>query len=286
MPQRVTTQLMPPGFIDLHAHGQDLVSNQFQAADGVTTALDLEIGIYPIDEWYQSRQGKALINYGRSVAHPWVRAVALNATEEEAIITAAKKVLTDSEKKKMLALLRQGIKDGALGISVGIAYTPAADSEEIFNLFELAAELDRPIFVHMRNSNMTSGDLLAPLQELLSNAVATGAALHMVHLNSSLADKAKVGLDMIRRLQKKGFDITMKNWLYTATAGSTRLESALFDDWTDYAELQWIATGERLTETSFKKYRQQGGWVIIHNLWSIGRDERLVGRATKSYYCQ
>lgn len=33
-----------PGFIDLHAHGQDETSNQFQAADGVTTALELEFG--------------------------------------------------------------------------------------------------------------------------------------------------------------------------------------------------------------------------------------------------
>jgi N-acyl-D-glutamate deacylase len=34
--------VVAPGFIDLHAHGQDLKSNQMQVRDGVTTALDME----------------------------------------------------------------------------------------------------------------------------------------------------------------------------------------------------------------------------------------------------
>ncbi len=38
-----TGLVVAPGFVDLHAHGQDLVSNGFQAADGVTTALELEM---------------------------------------------------------------------------------------------------------------------------------------------------------------------------------------------------------------------------------------------------
>lgn len=65
--------IVSPGFIDLHAHGEDAVSNRFQAADGVTTALELEIGVYPIAPWYESRKGASPINYGASVSHPWVR---------------------------------------------------------------------------------------------------------------------------------------------------------------------------------------------------------------------
>src|SRR5215831_13049085 len=36
--------VVAPGFIDLHAHGQDLENNRFQAMDGVATALELEGG--------------------------------------------------------------------------------------------------------------------------------------------------------------------------------------------------------------------------------------------------
>ncbi len=66
---QATNLVVAPGFIDLHVHGQDPVSNRFQAADGVTTALELELGVYPVQEWYASREGKALINYGASVGH-------------------------------------------------------------------------------------------------------------------------------------------------------------------------------------------------------------------------
>jgi N-acyl-D-aspartate/D-glutamate deacylase len=39
--------VVAPGFIDLHAHGQDSLNYAFLARDGVTTALELEIGTYP-----------------------------------------------------------------------------------------------------------------------------------------------------------------------------------------------------------------------------------------------
>ena len=33
-----------------------------------------------------------------------------------------------------------------------------------------------------------------------------------------------------------------------------------------YADLQWVATGERLTQQSFEIYRKTGGIVIIHSM--------------------
>src|SRR5687767_11066130 len=59
--------VVAPGFIDLHAHGQDSINYAFLARDGVTTALELEIGTYPVAPWYAKRDGKALINFGVSV---------------------------------------------------------------------------------------------------------------------------------------------------------------------------------------------------------------------------
>ncbi|WP_405608572.1 hypothetical protein [Polaribacter sp. Asnod1-A03] len=40
-----TGKILSPGFIDLHAHGQTNIENEYQAFDGVTTALELEVGI-------------------------------------------------------------------------------------------------------------------------------------------------------------------------------------------------------------------------------------------------
>ena len=61
--------VVAPGFIDLHAHGQNIEGNRFQAMDGVTTALEMEGGAFPVSEFYQSREGQALIHYGATVAH-------------------------------------------------------------------------------------------------------------------------------------------------------------------------------------------------------------------------
>src|SRR5262249_14968447 len=57
-------KVVAPGFIDLHAHGQTTADMEIQAQDGVTTALELEVGVYPVDSWYRTREGKSPLNYG------------------------------------------------------------------------------------------------------------------------------------------------------------------------------------------------------------------------------
>src|SRR5260370_28016271 len=65
--------VVAPGFIDLHQHGQDAENYAVKAADGVTTALELELGTANVDAWYATREGKALINFGVSSGHIAVR---------------------------------------------------------------------------------------------------------------------------------------------------------------------------------------------------------------------
>jgi Amidohydrolase family len=283
--------IVAPGFIDLHAHGQDEVSNRFQAADGVTTALELEIGVLPVSSWYDARKGKAPINYGASVSHPYARGSVFaekiadikpeEVTPEQAFEYAAHHAPDDQDRVRILKLIRSGIEAGGLGIGMGITYTPAADHQEIYSVFQLAAVERRPVFVHLRNASQSSGDPFAPLQEVLANAAATGAALHVVHLNSSLGEKADTGLGMIRGMRERGLDVSSENYPYTA--GSTRLESALFDNWDSHFDrLQWVATGERLTRESFDQYRKEGGWVIIHgrsetmNAWLVAQPDLII----------
>jgi dihydroorotase len=74
-------------------------------------------------------------------------------------------------------------------------------------------------------------------------------------------------LGIIADARASGLDVTTECYPYTA--GATRIESFLFDSWydrpdADYAKLQWVKTGERLTKESFRKYREQGGLVLIH----------------------
>src|SRR5271170_5457060 len=65
----VRGMVVAPGFIDLHSHGQDPENYAFKAHDGVTSALELEIGVWPVQPWYDARKGKAQVNFGASSGH-------------------------------------------------------------------------------------------------------------------------------------------------------------------------------------------------------------------------
>src|SRR6202790_158057 len=75
---------------------------------------------------------------------------------------------------------------------------------------------------------------------------------------------------MVRGAQSRGLDVTTECYPYTA--GSTNLESAIFDPgWQErqgitYKDIQWSKTGERLTAETFQKYRKEGGLVVIFSI--------------------
>lgn len=85
----VSGQVVAPGFIDLHAHGQDPFSADLQVRDGVTTALELEGGVWPVADWYAEREGKWRINYGATVSHGSVRYLAMGEDRRATVYDAA-----------------------------------------------------------------------------------------------------------------------------------------------------------------------------------------------------
>jgi N-acyl-D-aspartate/D-glutamate deacylase len=292
-----TGLVVAPGFIDLHAHGQDSVSRRLQALDGVTTALEMEIGVYPFGEWLVSWEGRSLINYGATVSHPGARAKLLTGIDAGHSLTLPPgsdiaeiwsgdhmyEPISDEQISEIGNLLAGGLDEGGLGIGFGITYTPGASRTEILRLFELAATRGVPAYVHLRGEN--SGGTLGAFQEVIANAAATGASVHIVHMNSSADEAARTTLAMIRGAQQRGLDVTTESYPYTA--GSTRIESALFDSWenledTAYARLQRAGTTERLTRRTFREYRAQAGWVVIHGRneetseWIIAQPDVMV----------
>src|SRR6059036_1422895 len=130
----VSGLVVAPGFIDLHAHGQDSESYRYYAHDGVTTALELEIGTYPVAPWYTAREGRALINYGVTVGHPGARRALVLHDQSLAGAAAVSDTtrswtygtLAPADLPRLDTLIEEGIADGALGIGLGIAYTPGA----------------------------------------------------------------------------------------------------------------------------------------------------------------
>lgn len=263
--------VVAPGFIDLHSHGQTPENYRYKARDGVTTALELEVGASPVGAWLQEREGKALINFGASSGH--IPARMLIQHDTGTLLPrdhAANELLTPEQRLQVLALIRKGLDEGGLGIGVGIAYVKAP-REEILEVFQLAAERRVPVFVHMRNSGPVEPGAIDSLQEVLADALSTGAALHIVHLTSTGLRDTPLCLGMIQGAREHGLDVTTEAYPYTA--GMTDLSSNIFDaGWEgrlggiSYGDLQWAATGERLTAESFGRYRKQGGMVAVHGI--------------------
>src|SRR5947209_3458063 len=68
--------IVAPGFIDLHQHAEDLESQRVKALDGVTTALEMEIGKPDVTAFLKSMEGRSLINYGTAASHAAARSLA------------------------------------------------------------------------------------------------------------------------------------------------------------------------------------------------------------------
>jgi len=298
----VTNLVVAPGFIDLHVHGMTNKAHAYQVRDGVTTALELESGKAFLGDWIERKSGNSIVNFGATASHSTIRALAMGRynhffeegkkiIEEEGIDSpklrkiqinmgrSGYQSLTVEEMANLKPMLETELEIGALGIGVPVGYYPGSSHEEIFRVYELAAERQAPVFSHTR------GFGLPGIHEAIANATTSGAPLHIVHANSLSLGEIQVTLDMVAAAQERGLDITTE--VYPYTAGSTLLESALFDEgWKEemgisYNDLQWEATGERLTESTFEEYRKVGGVVIIHMMkpeWLISgiKDERTM----------
>jgi N-acyl-D-aspartate/D-glutamate deacylase len=275
--------VVSPGFIDLHQHGQDDENFRFKAMDGVTTALELEVGTGDIDAWYAQREDKSLINYGVSAGHLAARMAAMH--EPVTFLPtgeAARRAATDAEIAEMKQRMEDGLRRGAVAVGFGIQYTPNASRWEILEMFRVAARYGASCHVHMRHAGVKEpGSSIQALEEVISAAAITGAPLHVVHIQSTGGPATPKLLQMIGEAKSRGLDVTTECYPYIA--GMTEIKSAIFDEgWQevfniDYKDLQWAATGERLTKETFEQYRKTGGMVAVFSM-----TEEVVSNAIKS----
>ncbi len=263
--------VVAPGFIDLHWHGVRPESHRYQAMDGVTASFELEVGVADVDRWYAERAGREPIHYGVAIGHIPVR-MAVKADKGEFLPSGpgAKAPVSAEELAEISRRIDHGLQRGAVAVGLGIVYTPAAQSWELLEVFRLAAKYGTFTHVHVRGASSAAGagaDREAGLLEVIALSAATGAPVHVAHIQSSGQGSTARMLGVIADARRRGIDVTTECYPYTA--GATRIESFLFDSWmdrpaSDYAKLQWVKTGERLTRESFLRYREQGGLVLIH----------------------
>ena len=262
--------VVAPGFIDLHQHGQDLKSQRVKALDGVTTALEMEIGVPDVAAFLKAKEGHSLLHYGTSASHVAARAQAFGAPLPAEVITthagipeilpksgpATDQPATPEQIETMLQRLRSELDAGGLAVGMGIQYTPGATRLEVIDMFRLAAERRVPVYTHVRSTGRVEpGSSIEAVSEVIGAAAVTGASLHIVHINSSCLRDSLECLSMIEGARARGLDVTTEAYPYIA--GMTAVNSALFNPgWQEklgigYSELVLPDTGEHLTKERF-----------------------------------
>ncbi|MGW4799099.1 amidohydrolase family protein [Nonomuraea sp. NPDC004297] len=275
--------VVAPGFIDLHAHGQQLPAAWMQAFDGVTTALELESGLLPISDFYDkvAAEGRP-INYGASAAWTYARIAEKEDMEPEADLVWFQAAFSrddwqnsladDDEVERIVARVEQGLQDGALGIGINAGYAPGYGRKEYHALAKLAAKYEVPTFTHIRYLSVQEPDSgFEGLGELIALAAATGAHMHICHFNSVAGRDIKACSELVTEAQERGVPITVESYPYGAcssTVGAEVFRGQWLERWgVDDASVMEL-NGEPLTQAQIDdlQAKEPGTVVVMHFL--------------------
>ena len=267
--------VVAPGFIDLHQHGQDPASQRVKAFDGVTTALEMEIGVPDVAQFLKSKEGHSIIHYGTTASHVAARALVFGSQLPGGTILpksgpATDQPATPEQIQQIQQRLRDQLDAGALGVGMGIAYVPGATRLEVVDMFRVAAERKLPVYTHMRDAGHVEPGSIESTEEVIGAAAISGASLHIVHINSTCLKDSLECLSLVQGARAHGIDVTTEAYPYIA--GMTAINSAVFNPgWQEklginYDSLVIPDTGEHLTKERFDELHTSSKelWVLIY----------------------
>ncbi len=239
---------LAPGFIDGHSHNdwfalknEPLKYFEPFIRQGISSFICGNCGVsvvgYEDDCPHMDVIGSGLVNFDDTRARygqvePFLSAVdghmpcnmALligHCTARAAASGKVNRKLTPEEEAHMLALLEEGLKQGAAGVSLGLMYVPGlyADVEELKKVAALCLKYDKPLTVHPRAESKVSmaypqllgrSHLLRAFDELVEIAKGTKLKLQYSHAifvgRNSLSAKGEL-LRMINELRDQGVDV-------------------------------------------------------------------------------
>ena len=225
--------VVAPGFIDTHVHQVHMIGYKLLLRDGVTSALELELGVLgtKVAQWYASREGKMPLNLGITTSHELARSLVLDGAEGIDVTEAQKTRSAGNlwsiqrpsleQANQILSVLDEGLREGALGVGSTLGYMrDGVSAREMFEVQRLAASYGRLTSVHFRSTPGTDTQEANGLQEVLANAMVLDAPLIACHFNNPGWPLVH---ELLLRAREKGHNVWGE--IYPYEAGSTSLNA-------------------------------------------------------------
>ncbi len=239
-----------PGFVDGHSHSDYFLLLNPGAESAVRQGVTTEIGgncgyaAAPIwGEWREERARTCRELYG--LDHEWqgvqeyfqrlsTETVSINFglllghnTIRGSVMGGAARAPDAAEMETMIRAVRQGMQEGAMGLSTGLIYAPAcfAQPEELVALARVTCEEGGVLTCHMRSEGE---GLLEAIREILDVAREADVPLQISHLKTSGErnwGKLSEALHLIEEAQAQGQDVTADRYPYTAS--NTQLQAVM-----------------------------------------------------------
>src|SRR3954452_5753083 len=214
-----------PGFIDLHTHARrgifKVPTADNYVRQGVTTIMEGPDGSSPLPiKPFLDRVAATRItpNLGLFVGQGSVRSEVIGTVNRKA---------TDAEIEKMRGPVRQGMLDGAFGLSSGLFYVPGTftPTAEVIELAKVAGQMGGIYISHMRDE---ATGVLNSVNETIEIGEKGGLPTQITH--HKIIGKANWGraadtLKLIDEARARGVDATIDQYPYTASA--TSIQAAL-----------------------------------------------------------
>ena len=220
-----TGLVVAPGFIDVHAHVEGSLDEQPNAPnfihDGVTTLITGNCGGSNVNlrTYFDSlRQLGTSVNVGSLIGHNSVRTK---------VMKMAFRDPTAREQADMEKLVEQAMKDGAVGISTGLIYTPGtyARTPEVVNLAKKVAQYGGVYASHIRNEGQNVKQAIEEAIQIGREARIPVEISHFKVASKPLWGKSTETVELVEAARREGVDVTIDQYPYTAS--STSLESML-----------------------------------------------------------
>lgn len=295
--------IIAPGFIDTHSHSDLRVLTEPQLPMKVRQGITLEVfgqdgvSVAPIRAEDQPQVARSLAGLDGQLdrAWDWQSVEEYLAAIERArpaidcayliphgavrlsVMGMEDRRASDEEIRAMQELIRQSMREGALGLSTGLIYPPCcfADTNELVELCRAVAEFDGIFVSHMRSESDYIEDAVA---EMIEVGHRSGVRVHISHFKIAGRENwARIDgvLEMIHRAQAEGVRLTADQYPYIA--GSTML-GAILPPWAHAGGVE--ETLKRLASASEREKmraamldRSRSSW---DNFWKWSGPEGIV----------